>query len=206
MSCMSAPNTTPFVRAASSPTRIASRWARPAIPGPGFGVRVEVDVPGARHRRGVHRRDLGDGPPHLEGVADGREEPVVGERELQDVVGARVDARRDLVEGAAVHGIGEDDDRHGLVGRIRPDAPAGLANVARGGPDPDQHRLRLADHDGRDRRVAMADRPDVVARPFERQRQRRVATRLTLDDKDQSTAGFVHEHVYGEWRAGEARI
>ena len=45
----------------------------------------------------------------------------------------------------------------------------------------------------------MADRAHVVAGPLERRRQRRMATRLILDHEDQSTGGFVDEHVLVGW-------
>ena len=139
--------------------------------------------------------DLGDRPAHLERVADDREESFLGERELEDVVGAGVDARRDLVERVAIGGVRQHDDRHVLVGRIGPDAPAGVHDIARRGPETDQDGLRLAHDDGRDRSIAMTDRADVVAGFVQRRRQRRMAPRFILDDEDQSTGGFLGEHV-----------
>ena len=70
----------------------------PGHPWPARRVVVEVGVARARLRREVDRLDLGDRPAHLERVADGREESVVGERQLEEVVGAGVDARGGFVE------------------------------------------------------------------------------------------------------------
>ena len=76
----------------------------PGHPGPGRGSSCRSASP-ALAAVAVDGADLGDRPAHLERVADDRQEPVVGERELEDVVGAGVDASRDLVEGVAVSGV-----------------------------------------------------------------------------------------------------
>ena len=152
MSWTSAPKTAPLRSAPSTPARDGESVGEAGHPGPAGFAGVEVHVARARERRHVRRVHLGQRPTHPERVAQRGEEQRLGERRLEEVVGAGVDALRDVVEGRRTEArrrVGEHDDRHRLVGRIGPDAAAGLEAVALRGADADQDGLRLANGHGR---------------------------------------------------------
>ena len=166
--------------------------------------RIEIDVAGAGQSgdvRGVH---LGQRTPHPQGVADRGQEQRFGERRLDEVVGARIDARRDGVECPRVRArrsVGEGDDRHAPVGRVGADPATRLDAVAFHRPDAHEDGVRLTHGHGRQGGRAEGHRADGVAGGLERRGEGRVAARDILDDEDQSAAVIVGGHA----RAGCAR-
>ena len=204
MSWTSAPKTAPLSSSPSIPTARGEAAREPGHARTGRIGRIEIDVAGAGKSgdvRGVH---LGQRTAHPQGVADRGQEQRFGERRLDEVVGAGIDARRDGVECPGVRarrGVGQGDDRHAPVGRIGADPATRLDAVAFHRPDAHEHGIRLAHGHGRQGGRAEGDRADGVARGFERRGEGRVAARDILDDEDQSAAVIVSGHA----RAGCAR-